>query len=243
MNMKKFIVLTLFALLCALPATVSASWASLGGYANDIAVDENTIWVIGSNDTIWFRTLSTEWREYRGAGRGRAIAAAKGTPWIIGYDNGIFRGNGAGWTELPGNGRGLDIAVDPYERPWIIGTDNRIYFFVAGVWREYAGNGQGKAIAISPQGIPYIVGMDNAIYRGTGSGWVQLSGDVRGTDIAVDYNGTPWIVGTNQETYYYKGTSWHRTSGRLSLRLSCYLNRPYVVGTDHAVWKFQSNTL
>lgn len=234
--MKKFIVLMLFALFCAFPMTSQASWVSLGESAKDIAVEDNTLWIINGNGAILLRTPNSAWREYQGSGQGQAIAAARGTPWIIGMDNTVYRGTGSGWAQVPGDKRGIDIAVDHYGRVWIIGTDHRIYYHLGNDWREYAGNGQGKAIAVSPEGVPYVIGLDNAIYRGTGSGWVELAGGGRGTDIAVARNGTPWMVGMDQCLYSHQGGSWHKASADLALRLSVDLTMPYVIGKDDAVW-------
>ena len=70
----------------------------------------------------------------------------------------------AGWAEIPGGGRGKDIAVDGRNRPWVIGMDNAIYYNDGGRWHKYPGNGLGFTIAIGVNGKPWVIGMNNGIW-------------------------------------------------------------------------------
>jgi hypothetical protein len=157
-------------------------------------------------------------------------------------DNGIYRGTGPGWVQLPGGGRGKDIAVDNSGRAWVIGMYDGIHSFDGNTWHEYPGGGRGRAIAAGPGGVPFVIGTDNGIYRGTGSGWVQLPGGGRGKDIAVDGRGRAWVIGMDDQIYYHDGGAWHLLPGggrgkRIAVTDS---GSPLVIGMDNAIHRYGS---
>ena len=73
------------------------------GRAKRIAVDPatNTLWVVGMNDGIWWHAGGGNWGEHPEDGRARDIMIFRGTPYVVGFDYGVWRSAAEnGWHRL-----------------------------------------------------------------------------------------------------------------------------------------------
>jgi len=130
------------------------------------ADNQDKLWVIGTSNEI-FSFNGSAWDKYPGGGIGLDIAAYNGVPFVVGMDQKIYRGTGAGFAEMPGDGRATRIAVDLSNGTiYVIGTDKGIYYHNGQIWVKYAG-GEGQGVDITAQGgFPYVVGTDGFLWRG-----------------------------------------------------------------------------
>lgn len=82
-------------------------WTRLSGsspFLNRVAVDEvgGTLWALAIDGRIFHRAAGTEnWTEHAG-GKVKEITVHRGTPYVIGMDDGLWKSVGAnGWVPLP----------------------------------------------------------------------------------------------------------------------------------------------
>ena len=175
-----------------------------------VAVDPNGLpWVVDSRGMIWRLKASTLssvqsgtggdiWESIPGVAQDIGIGA-DGSVWVIGSTGALFQFNGSTWTQLPGAGAGVRIAVDNFGKPVVIGTDSHGIFRYDGTqWSRYADGDFTTALDIGAgaDGSIWVAGTDSqsvgGVWRWNGTGWDRFRGG--GTNVAVDGSGSPWVV-------------------------------------------------
>jgi hypothetical protein len=159
-------------------------WALLPGSPSvkRISIDASTgkLWCITSSNAIKSFTPATRvWATYPGAGLGRDICAHDDVPYVIGSDYQIYKGIGAaGWTLLPGGGKGKRIGINKKTgKLWAIGENDGVYaYHGAAGWNEHAWGGRARELYVH-LGVPYIIARDgNALWKSAGAnGWHRMN--------------------------------------------------------------------
>jgi hypothetical protein len=166
--------------------------------ANDVATGpDGSVWIVSDGGTFCV-ALCTRSVSF-GQGGQRLAVDPSGLPWIVGFDNTIWRGNADGsLTRMPGLAN--DIGIGANGDVWVIGTNSQngsfeVWHLVNGGW--VADPGSGQEIDVDASGHPMVNGSDGKIWiknGGANQGWTQLSG--LANDMAVKHN--PNLVGAGQ---------------------------------------------
>lgn len=235
-------------------ATETFSPWPVGSPVNDVATGpDGSVWVVGNSGTgcVALCTKSVGFAQ----GGQRLAVDPDGLPWIVGFDNKIWRGHSDGsLTQLPGLAN--DIGIGANGDVWVIGTNSQngsfeVWHLVNGSW--VADPGSGQEIDVDASGHPMVNGSDGKIWikdGGTNQGWTQLSG--LANDIAVKHNANLvgagqtagfgqsfWITGTNHlldshdlGVWYWDGLStWslvNQSTGGRTIAVDIF-GRPWVV--------------
>ena len=79
-------------------------------------------------DVVMFDPVANQWKSRGDGGKGKDICAANNALYVIGMNDHVWKNTGpSGWAQLPGEGMGKRIAVDPLnDRIWLIGWHDGI---------------------------------------------------------------------------------------------------------------------
>ncbi|MFK7906919.1 MAG: hypothetical protein AB8B69_17430, partial [Chitinophagales bacterium] len=93
-NLQLFLTMVLL-FFASFQLSAQAQWTNLGGSGSDIAIDgNNQIWTLGSGNVIYLNG-GAGWQTYANNSKGKRIAAdTAGTPYVVGMDNGTYKGTG-----------------------------------------------------------------------------------------------------------------------------------------------------
>ncbi len=159
-------------------------WAPLAGSPSvkRISIDASTgkLWCITSSGAIKSFTPATRvWATHPGSGLGRDICAHDDVPYVIGSDYQIYKSIGAaGWSLLPGGGKGKRIGINKKTgKLWVIGSNDGIYAYRgAAGWNEHAWNGRARELYVH-LGVPYIIAREgSALWKSAGAnGWHRMN--------------------------------------------------------------------
>lgn len=236
----KRVLITFFVIVMIQCQLAWGQWTNLpgGGAGQQIAVNKNKVWIIGTDFAIYSNN-GTSWESYPGRGKGFDIAVYNDFSCIIGTDYKIYTYNGLGWSLVPGGGKGKRISVDTSGRIWIIGIDNAIYFLSDNKWQPYPGKGLGFDIAVH-NNVPIIIGTDYKIYKGNGTGWSLLAGGGEGKRISVDNLGKLWLIGRDESIYFYDETNnkWREVPGK-GIDVCAGNCTTYIIGQDYHIYNTQ----
>jgi hypothetical protein len=223
--------------------TSLAQWELLpgGGVGKKIWAYDSKVWVIGSDDGIYYSTSAGGWAAYPGQGKGRDLSVHNGIPYILGTDDRVYKGSSSGWSLMAGGGMGKSIHVDAAGTIWLIGSDNGVYYQRqnSSAWVAYPGKGTGYDLCAYDD-LPYVVGTDFQVYRGSPAGnWTLLGQGFKCRRITVDNTGTVWALADNGVFYFDNpNKKWvvYDATGK-GFDITVMDNRAYLIGTDSKVYK------
>ena len=210
--------------------------------------DQGQLWVIRNNDAE-VRTSNDRlpgsgfYLDVNPGGAGREVALVLQTPYVIGTDGRLWEGTSSGWVQAPNSPELRRITVDATSRRlWAITEEFDVVMFdpVAKVWKSRGDGGQGKDICAA-NGVVHVIGMDDHVWKSTGaSGWERLPGEGVGLRIAIDrLTGTIWMIGwTNGIWAHSGGGDWgEHAGGGVGTDIRIHQGTPYIVGSDHGLWR------
>lgn len=117
---------------------LGAGWNRVGlGEGRDLAVSENgDLYLVGSDAHLWICPVNqSQWSLYNGLATGQKVAAAAGSVYLIGSDNGVYR-VGRENIERLGLASGREVSVSAAGQVAIIGMDNGVYFYAGNRWQR-----------------------------------------------------------------------------------------------------------
>jgi hypothetical protein len=140
------------------------------------------------------------------------IGASAGATYVIGTNPvgggyGIYKWNGASWTNISGGAVRVD--VENNGNPWVVNSVGEIFKREGNAWKKLPG--RAKDIGIGAEGSVYVIGTTPesggyGIYKWNGADWTKINGGA--VRITVDNTGTPWIVNSAGTIYKRNGNSW-----------------------------------
>jgi photosystem II stability/assembly factor-like uncharacterized protein len=220
-----------------IPPTAVVSWPTwhqtTATLIGDVAVaSDGTVWVAGTNGTIWFSSnQGRDFTQLDATGFIRIAVAPNGTVWAVGDNSTLWKYDG-NWAKTEASLIG-DVAVASDGTIWVAGTNGTIWF----------SSNQGRdftqldatgfiRIAVAPNGTVWAVGDNGTLWKYDGN-WTKTEASLIG-DVAVAPDGTIWVAGTN-------GTIWYSSSeGRVFTQVDAS-NFVSVAAGSSAVWAVGSN--
>lgn len=228
------------------PPQILSDWESAPfSGAADIAVGpDGTIWVTGSNGTVWFSSDGTNFNN-TGANHnlGRIAVSNGGTVWAVGNDGSVKRFNPDGtWYTTNAEGA-ADIAIGPDGKIWVTGIDGTLWCSSdASNWTRTPASGAAD-VDIGPDGRIWVTGTDGTVWFSsdgctTGTGFTQTNASDM-ANIAVGPDGRIWLTGHDGTVSVSSdGSNWNNTNSSNFRRIDVGLNGAvWGVKRDSTVWK------
>jgi hypothetical protein len=182
------------ALAFQIPAVGAPGWTKTPASGiGDVAVDQNRLWVAGTNGTVWF---SDDWgatfEATSASGFARLAVAGDGTLWTVGMNGTVWylpAGDPAGAWQLTAASSIGDAAVAlPSGRLWVAGTNGTIWFSDdgAGSFTRVDASGFGR-LATAADGTLWAAGVNGTLWHrpATTNQWTRTSATMA-KDVAVD---------------------------------------------------------
>ena len=232
-------------------------WPGVAG-ANDVAAsNDGSVWVITGSSTNRIEGGAFGGPSSFPTGGMRLAVDPTGHPWMVGFDNRIWRGNADGSvTQMPGLARDIGIGgpIGSAGSIWVIGTNPRndswqVYAWTGSGWVPDPGSGQ--SIDVDSAGEPVVNGADYKIWiknGGANQGWSLLSG--RATDMS-EGHGSPsgfpgsanlWIIGHDSRSAPGNFGVWERTGVDMwTLVNQTFGGTRIAVNTEGTAWVVRSD--
>ena len=186
-----------------------------GGAGREIALVQQTPYVIGTDGRLWAGKPSG-WSEVTASPELQRITVSEtsGLLWAITKNNDIVMFDPVGnfWKSRGDGGKGKDICAANGVL-YVIGMNDHVYRNTGAFgWAPLPGDGVGLRIAVDRlTDTVWVIGWNNGIWAHAGGGdWGEHPGGGVGTDIRI-HNGTPYIVGSDHGLWRSAGAAgWER---------------------------------
>lgn len=232
-------------------AQVTMSWTRLPGAARDVGCGGGQVFVIGTDPLgggygifRWNgRDVGDAWERLPGAATNISVDDT-GSPWVVNDQNGIFRWNGADWTQMPG--AATDIAAAGGE-VFVTGTDRVGGGYSIHRWsrRRRAWeriDGGAVRVAVDRSGRPWVVNDQGQIFSRSRGEWTRHTGAAR--DIGSG-GGQVYVIGTNAVgggygIFRYTGagpSDWLALQGGGVRIAADHLGQPWVVNSEGGIFR------
>jgi hypothetical protein len=175
-------------------------------------------------------------------GRARRLAIHGEHPYVIGADNRIWEGLPNGWVPLPHSPNCIDIAVMNNGTVYVVTNDFRLRRWDPAhqEWPEPIG--AGPATGVCAANSLYIIGSDSRVrqWNQVAAGWTIVPGAPPAKAIAADpVNDALWVVQPDGRIVRRDARlTWREYPGDgVALDILVWKGTPYVIGSDHGLWR------
>lgn len=113
-------------------------WSRVGlASARDLDVAPGgDLYIVGSDSHVWTcQSGAREWKLYNGLAAGKKVAAAQGSVYLVGTDNGVYRVTPDS-VDRQGPATAQEVSVSSGGQVSIVGMDSGVYYLQNGDWKR-----------------------------------------------------------------------------------------------------------